>query len=99
MPTCHLSRDLAEMFTLLVVVIVVVNAFALMVRVASLGEILRNAIVSIRVLLALAALFGVLLDLWENLTLLEKIGVATVGVLLVYWKIRHRYIARKKDSR
>jgi hypothetical protein len=97
-PANCLSRGLAEMFVLLLVVIVVVNAFALMARILSFGEALRNVVVATCLLLAIAALPGILLHLWEDLSILEKIGGAVIATLLVLRRVPQRGHAPRRGK-
>lgn len=87
MPACCISPGLAEMFAALVVLIIVVNAIVLTIGTLKPSEALRNIVVAICLLLALAALVGILLNLWEYLSILEKIGVSVIGAVLGFQQI------------
>lgn len=99
MPACFLSCRLAEIFALLVVLVVVANALGLMVGVLKPAEALRCVVIALSLCAVLAVLVVMLLQIWSDLTILQKIGVTAIGLALLLRTVRQCRARRKPNPK
>lgn len=91
--------EIEEMAAPVLLLVVVANTLGLMIGSVKPADALRKIALTFCLLVLLAALFGTLSHVWENLNFLQKMGVATMGVALMLWVIQRWRAPRKSKSK
>lgn len=94
-----ICSEFAELTEAVAILIILVNALGLMIGAVKPGEVPRNVALSLCLAVIVVTSFEVLLHLWEELTFLEKMGLATIWIMLVLRGIPRRRTPKRGKSR